>query len=60
MSEVSDNRAIGIQNSSFGLFDTNTWTYENIRSPYDMETAAGKILETTLPRRLGQRLFLGV
>jgi predicted phosphodiesterase len=45
---------------SFGIFDTGTWTYENIRSPYDMETAARKILKTTLPPKLGQRLLLGV
>jgi predicted phosphodiesterase len=45
---------------SFGVFDTATWTYENIRSPYDMETAALKILKTTLPPKLGQRLLLGV
>jgi predicted phosphodiesterase len=45
---------------SFGIFDTVTWTYENIRSPYDVEAAAGKIMKTTLPPKLGQRLFLGV
>ena len=45
---------------SFGIFDTRSWTYENIRSPYDMETAAGKILKTALPPRLGRRLFMGV
>ena len=45
---------------SFGIFDTGTWTYENIRSPYDVETAAGKILKTTLPPKLGQRLFMGI
>jgi predicted phosphodiesterase len=45
---------------SFGVFDTEQWSYENIRSPYDMETAARKILMTTLPQRLGLRLFMGV
>jgi predicted phosphodiesterase len=45
---------------SFGIFDTGTWKYENIRSPYDMQTAARKILKTTLPPKLGQRLFMGV
>ena len=45
---------------SFGIFDTGKWTYENIRSPYDMETAARKILNTTLPPKLGQRLLIGV
>lgn len=45
---------------SFGLFDTDTWSYENIRSPYDMHTAARKILNSTLPPKLGQRLLMGV
>jgi predicted phosphodiesterase len=45
---------------SFGIFDTGTWTYENIRSPYDMQTAARKILRTTLPPKLGHRLLMGV
>jgi predicted phosphodiesterase len=47
-------------NLSFGIFDTGTWVYENIRSPYDMQTAAQKILKTTLPPKLGQRLLMGV
>ena len=45
---------------SFGLLDADSWTYENIRAPYDIETAARKILNTDLPARLGQRLFMGV
>ena len=45
---------------SFGILDTDQWTYENVRSPYDMETAARKILNTALPQRLGLRLFMGV
>lgn len=45
---------------SFGLFDTNTWTYENIRSAYDVETAVWKILKTSLPSKLGHRLLMGV
>jgi predicted phosphodiesterase len=45
---------------SFGIFNTRTWMYENIRSPYDMEIAAWKILKTTLPPKLGQRLLIGV
>ncbi|RPI06852.1 MAG: metallophosphoesterase [Ignavibacteriae bacterium] len=47
-------------NLSFGLFDTRRWSYENIRCPYDMETASWKILKTTLPPRLGQRLLMGM
>jgi predicted phosphodiesterase len=45
---------------SFGIFDTDTWVYENIRSSYDAHTAAQKILNSTLPPKLGQRLLLGV
>jgi len=45
---------------SFGIFDSDNWTYENIRSPYDIETASQKILKTTLPSKLGQRLLIGV
>jgi len=45
---------------SFGIFDTRTWTYNNIRSAYDIETAAQKILDTSLPPKLGHRLFKGM
>ena len=45
---------------SFGIFDTSAWAYENIRSPYDVEIAATKILKTTLPPKLGHRLFMGI
>jgi predicted phosphodiesterase len=45
---------------SFGLLDTDTWKYENIRAPYDVETTVRKILNTDLPARLGQRLLMGV
>jgi predicted phosphodiesterase len=45
---------------SFGIFDTGAWAYENIRSPYDVETAARKIFSTSLPPKLGQRLFMGI
>jgi predicted phosphodiesterase len=45
---------------SFGLFDTDTWTYENIRSAYDVETTVLKILKSELPPKLGHRLLIGV
>jgi predicted phosphodiesterase len=45
---------------SFGLFDTDLWKYENIRAPYDVETAVQKILKTDLPPRLGHRLLVGL
>jgi predicted phosphodiesterase len=45
---------------SFGIIDTDEWAYENIRNPYDTETAAKKILDAGLPSRLGHRLLIGV
>jgi diadenosine tetraphosphatase ApaH/serine/threonine PP2A family protein phosphatase len=45
---------------SFGIFDTDTWIYENIRAPYDVETTVKKIISSDLPARLGQRLLMGV
>jgi predicted phosphodiesterase len=49
-----------ITDLSFGIFDTDTWLYENIRSHYDVETAVHKILNSELPPRLGHRLLMGV
>jgi predicted phosphodiesterase len=45
---------------SFGVFDTDTWRYENIRGPYDVELAVKKILATDLPSMLGHRLLMGM
>lgn len=45
---------------SFGLFDTDTYRYRQIRLSYDMETACRKILNAGLPYRLGERLLSGV
>jgi diadenosine tetraphosphatase ApaH/serine/threonine PP2A family protein phosphatase len=45
---------------SFGMLDTDTRIYENIRAPYDVETAVKKIMNSDLPVRLGQRLLMGV
>jgi predicted phosphodiesterase len=47
-------------NLSFGLLDTELWKYENIRAPYDVETAVLKILRADLPPRLGHRLLTGL
>jgi predicted phosphodiesterase len=49
-----------IPDLSFGIFDKDTWSYENIRSPYDVETAVDKIFNSGLPPRLGHRLRMGV
>jgi predicted phosphodiesterase len=45
---------------SFGVFDTDVWTYQNIRSPYDIEGAAQAILNRGLPRVLATRLYQGI
>jgi predicted phosphodiesterase len=45
---------------SFGLFDTNSWTYKNVRADYDIPTAAEKIKNAGLPRALADRLMFGV
>lgn len=44
---------------SFGVFDTQKWTYQNIRSEYDVQSASQKIMKSGLPRVLAERLFLG-
>ncbi len=44
---------------SFGVLDTEDWTYRNVRAPYDIETAARKIMNAELPRALANRLFVG-
>ncbi len=45
---------------SFGIFDTNTWTYEMVRSEYNVQSAADRILASELPRFLAERLLSGV
>lgn len=45
---------------SFGVFDTTEWTYEVIRSEYDVQRASEKILASELPRFLADRLLAGV
>jgi len=44
---------------SFGIFDTDAWTYENIRSEYDVKTASEKIRKAGLPRPLAERILIG-
>lgn len=44
---------------SFGIFDTEDWTYRNVRSEYDVELAAFKIRKVGLPQNLADRLFVG-
>ncbi len=45
---------------SFGIFDTEAWTYKNIRADYDIQAAAQSILNRGLPTTLAKRLFEGV
>lgn len=44
---------------SFGIFDTELWSYRNLRLDYDIEMAAFKIRKAGLPKNLSERLFVG-
>lgn len=46
---------------SLGLFDTDTYDYQNVRLSYDVDAAAQKIqADDALPNRLAKRLYEGV
>jgi predicted phosphodiesterase len=45
---------------SFGFFDTEAWSYRNVRSEYPVQIAAEKIIRAGLPRALADRLALGM
>lgn len=45
---------------SFGLFDTDEFTYRNVRVEYDVGSASEKIKNEGLPLALAERLFEGV
>ena len=45
---------------SFGILDTENWTFKNIRADYNVEAAAQTIIDNGLPRLLADRLFLGI
>ncbi len=47
-------------NLSFGIFDTESWSYETMRVGYDVDAAAVKIRKAGLPRALAERLFQGM
>ncbi|MFT7623153.1 MAG: putative phosphodiesterase [Myxococcota bacterium] len=49
-----DNRAC------FGLFDTDSQTFEHIRIDYDIDATAGKILRAGLDEKFAKRLFVGL
>lgn len=44
---------------SLGIFDTGTWSYDNIRVEYDIDGAADAILAQGLPGILAERLYHG-
>jgi diadenosine tetraphosphatase ApaH/serine/threonine PP2A family protein phosphatase len=50
----------GNPRASYGLFDTRTWEYRNVRVDYDVDRAAQAILKERLPDFLAQRLYLGI
>lgn len=45
--------------ASFGLFDTEAFTYDLVRVPYDVDATAARILEEALPQGLADRLKRG-
>jgi len=45
---------------AFGIFDSDAWSYELVRSEYDILRAAEKIIAAGLPRELGYRLMYGM
>jgi predicted phosphodiesterase len=45
---------------SFGILDTDAWSFEAIRADYDIETAAQAIIKNGLPDILANRLFRGI
>ncbi len=45
---------------SFGIIDTEAWTYDNIRADYDIQGAANAIAKAGLPSILGSRLERGI
>jgi diadenosine tetraphosphatase ApaH/serine/threonine PP2A family protein phosphatase len=49
-----DNRAC------FGLFDTESQTFEHVRVEYDIDSTAEKILRAGLDEKFAKRLFVGL
>ena len=44
---------------SFGILDTELWTYKNVRSEYDVNAASEKIRKAGLPKPLADRILVG-
>lgn len=45
---------------AFGIFDASMWSYELIRSEYDIQQASEKIFAAGLPEELAYRLMYGM
>jgi diadenosine tetraphosphatase ApaH/serine/threonine PP2A family protein phosphatase len=45
---------------SFGILDTDAWSFEIIRAEYDIAQAARSIIDAGLPPVLAERLFRGM
>ncbi|HTX19314.1 MAG TPA: metallophosphoesterase family protein [Bacteroidota bacterium] len=45
---------------AFGIFDSDAWSYELVRSEYDIHKATEKIIAAGLPEELGYRLMYGM
>jgi predicted phosphodiesterase len=44
---------------SFGILDTELWSYKNVRADYDVRGASRAVTNSGLPSILGKRLFQG-
>ncbi|ARA92587.1 metallophosphatase family protein [Rhodothermaceae bacterium RA] len=49
----------GDPRAAFGVFDTDTFRYDLVRVPYDVEATAARIREENLPDTLAERLKRG-
>lgn len=47
------------RDASFGLYDTETRTFELVRTPYDVERASQRVRDARLPDLLADRLLQG-
>jgi len=45
--------------AAFGILDTDTMEFEQVRVPYPVKQAADRIIAAGLPQFLAERLYLG-
>lgn len=45
--------------ASFGLYNSDSRTFELVRTPYDVERASQRVRDANLPRFLAERLLMG-